>query len=358
MKKKIKILYITYVELSSSNNSGSGVRPTRIYRAFLESGYEVMLLSGHQMDKDRKCKIKKLLSELTYNKPDLCYIESPTYPIMRHSDRRLIRKIHKMGIPIGYFYRDFYWKFPEQFPRRSSIIGKIKDLVLDFLQYLTDELLHKCDIVYFPSQAAADLYCYKNKHILPPAGQNNLLKNREANKVGIYVGGIIGHYDITVLLNTYDKLYNTDNSFRLLLVCRKSEWDSFDHPCKFSPWLEVYHISGEELVPLYKRASIAFVTPKKEISYNNMAVSVKVYEYLSFGLPIIAVNCDTISKIIEKEEIGFAVNPNIESFLEAIRTLTKKDVYNIYQYNIKVSLIERNLWKHRVEKIVKDLSKI
>ena len=46
------ILYITYVDMSGGS-SGSGVRPQKMYRAFLDEGHEVKLLSGTQQRWDR-----------------------------------------------------------------------------------------------------------------------------------------------------------------------------------------------------------------------------------------------------------------------------------------------------------------
>ena len=41
------ILYITYVDINSGT-SGSSVRPQKMYRALLDAGHEVKLLSGAQ----------------------------------------------------------------------------------------------------------------------------------------------------------------------------------------------------------------------------------------------------------------------------------------------------------------------
>ena len=40
------VLYITFIDFTSSPTSGSSVRPMRMLDAFKERGYEVKLLSG------------------------------------------------------------------------------------------------------------------------------------------------------------------------------------------------------------------------------------------------------------------------------------------------------------------------
>ena len=173
----MRILYINYVD-DKKLLSGSSVRPAKILKAFSESGHEVIVLSGNQFNSDRVRKVKNMLKELKHVRLELCYIESPTYPIVQHSDRTLIKRIHQIGIPMAYFYRDFYRKFPEQFPRKTGIVGHLKDYGLDVLQYLTDRVIKNCDIVYFPSMEATKLFDYKDKRVLPPAGENCLSEKK------------------------------------------------------------------------------------------------------------------------------------------------------------------------------------
>jgi glycosyltransferase involved in cell wall biosynthesis len=70
------------------------------------------------------------------------------------------------------------------------------------------------------------------------------------------------------------------------------------------------------------------------------------------------VNCDALSDIVNKEKIGYAVNPDIRSFIKAIEELLEEKNYIEIQKNITDSILNRNLWKHRVEQIVEDLLSI
>ena len=103
------------------------------------------------------------------NRPDICYIESPSMPITFRCDIALIRKISRMGIPIGYFYRDFYWMFPELYPRRTDITGWLKDHWLDYLQQRTNNVLKCADIVYFPSEECKKYFSYTDMRFAAPS---------------------------------------------------------------------------------------------------------------------------------------------------------------------------------------------
>lgn len=86
------ILYITYVDINSGT-SGSSVRPQKMYRALLDAGHEVKLLSGAQQRWGRKARteaVQEIRRWLRENRPDICYIESPSMPITFRCDIALI----------------------------------------------------------------------------------------------------------------------------------------------------------------------------------------------------------------------------------------------------------------------------
>lgn len=170
------ILYITYVDINSGHLRIVGT-PQKMYRAFLDAGHEVKLLSGAQQRWGRKARteaVQEIRRWLRENRPDICYIESPSMPITFRCDIALIRKISRMGIPIGYFYRDFYWMFPELYPRRTDLTGWLKDHWLDYLQQRTNNVLKCADIVYFPSEECKKYFSYTDMRSLPPAGEDHL----------------------------------------------------------------------------------------------------------------------------------------------------------------------------------------
>lgn len=351
----MSILFISYTDLER-NTSGSGVRPAKMLKAFQELGQEVYALTGEQShSKERKKEIKKAKKWIKQNNPEMCYIESSTYPILRWQDLQLIHFIHKRGIPMGYFYRDFYRKFPELYPRRKGIVNGIKEKMLDIYQWMTDFTLRDVDIVYVPSDESKKLFSFHDMRELPPAGERCFQGTKARNNSVIYVGGITEHYGFDRLLDTFSILNKNHTSYRLICICREQEWKKFEHVQKSAEWLEVYHASGDGLAKYYAMASVA-VIPKKNNEYNQLAVSVKLFEYMSYGLPVVQISSKAMDEIINENRIGIVTGEEPSELAEGLRTLlTDSVLYEQYAKNVRESLLKRHLWTHRAQQVINDL---
>lgn len=78
---------------------------------------------------------------------------------------------------------------------------------------------------------------------------------------------------------------------------------------------------------------------------------------MSHGLPIVTINSTAMGKIVRQEQIGYAVGRNEEEFDTAILKLTHdQQTYQHYVDNVRDALLNRHLWKHRVEQIVRELT--
>ena len=357
-RRRESVLYITYVDMNGGA-SGSGIRPLKMLHALKGLGYNIKVLSGNQSIENRENRlndIQALKEWLHYNTPLFCYIESSTYPIMFHDDRALFSLLKSRKVPIGYFYRDFYRKFPELFPRRKGFINTLKEKYLDFLQWRTDVAVSNADIVYVPSEKAGELLDNFYTVPLPPAGEDRIENRRAPSSTCIYIGGITNHYGGKMLLDAFEILNQNGNKYRLILVCRKQEWHSFKHPAKDAPWLEVHHTSGDGLEPLYAQASVALLAPKSDYAYNDLAVSVKLFEYMGHGLPVVSVNSASMDKIIQKYELGLSVPYDAQAFADAVAEIcSNKEKYDRFCENTENAIRKENLWIHRAEQIRDEL---
>lgn len=351
------VLYITYNSLEDVS-SGSGVRPAAMYRAFLERGYDVRLLSGacgRGQATQRRQAVAETVTWLQSNRPDFCYIESSTYPILNHCDYALIRLLHRMNIPTAYFYRDFYRKFPQLYPRRKGAVNKLKELYLDFLQWRTDCVLQNVDLVYFPSKQCFPYFSYRHMKALPPAGEDQFLPPHANQKTCIYVGGLSETYGLPLLLDTFSLLNQGSCRYRLIIVCRKADRETNREKIENIPWLDIYHGSGKELERLYAQADIGLLTLKPN-EYTDFSVGTKLFQYISYGLPVLSTNVAAMKELIEANQLGLTAPYDPKAFAAAIhQMLDDPAVLAGYQQRARESLMQKHLWVHRVDQIAQDL---
>ena len=354
----MKVLFISYIDFGAAE-SGSAVRPQQMYRAFVERGHEVKLLSGsigRGCGKARKEAVDRILQWLDTERPDLCYIESPTYPLLHECDYVLIRRLCAMKIPTAYFYRDFYLRFPALFPRRTDVLGRLKDEYQVFMQWRTDRLLRRVDVVYFPSAACAKMFSYRRMLPLPPAGEDHVLPPHPNNRTCIYVGGISDRYGLPLLLRSFEILNSGGERYRLILVCREPEYERERERIGEHEWLSVYHASGAALEPLYAQADVGLL-PFRHDPYMELAVAVKLFQYLGYGLPVVSTDVEATRELVEGEGLGFVAHDDPKSYAAAIRSLLDDDerLAAVRERAVQ-ALRERNLWVHRVDRIVRELT--
>ena len=340
------------------------MRPQKIYQAFIDSGHDVILLKCQQNKrKERKKAVSDILEFIKKNSPDICYIESPSGPIFNSIDLKLIRTIHKKGVPIGLFYRDAFWLFKEKKDKRQYL----KEFIIDLLNIREVLTINKTvDILYMPSQTMIDiiskkkLFKVKVLKALPPASNRyiDVVEKNEKSGLyrGIYVGGLSHAYGSDILIEAFSALNKKNNVCKLTIVCREEDYRKYKE--RFTDrqdWLTISHASGSSLDELYYNADFGLI-PTRRSEYSDMAISVKLMEYIEYGLPVICTDLTEMGRFVEEKNIGITCHDNAPSFAEAVNYyICHKDLHYQYKKNVK-DINNKNLWINRVEKIVRDLN--
>lgn len=351
----MKVLYLTYIDFGNYK-SGSSVRPQRMYDAFVELGCEVTLLQTQQnQGKKRRQAVREIKRWLERNRPDFCYVESPSGPIFHRFDRVLIRRIHRMGIPVGYFYRDAAFRFDEVFiPGKKSL----KQRLIAWMSERDVRFLKKnTDLVYLPTESMAQYFDFPRVSFLPPGcmGSRADKTSRQPGRRSIYVGGISKRYGTDTLLGAFDLLNGDGEEYPLTLVCRAQELSYIGEKYRSCGWLNVVHASGaQELAPLYEQADLALYPIEKNV-YNDFAFSVKLMEYVEYGLPIVAVNCTETEKFVLGNSVGLVCENNPQDFAEKIRQMFGDEALYLQCAENAVKTAGKNRWQDRAAAVIRDL---
>lgn len=364
------LLYITFIDIESNLNTGSSVRPRRMLEAFQEMGLSIKILSGKKTKrKERRKNIDEILYWLDRNRPQFCYIEPPSGPFYDWKDLYLLQKLHAQKVPIGLFYRDAYWMFPEYGAdgKKISIQEKIKLFVIKWMQKRDLWVFKRtCDHIFFPSESMANYFHFKSQSMLPPGcvirNDSYYAYEKCAQKetlTFIFVGGAARNHGTFLTMEAFEKVNQNGKIARLIYVCPEKQWNTIKdevYKKEYADWLSIYHVSGDEkLAPLYEKADVALLTaPSTE--YRNFAVPVKIYEYISYGKPILVTNCHETEKVILKNQVGWSVPDNVSSVYSKILFLYEhqKEIYKKQSFCKKACI--NNLWINRAKEVLNVLT--
>lgn len=357
-----------------SSESGSGVRPQKIIEAFnefaKENGLECIFIVGTASE--RTVLLKKLYQEVNASDILFCYMENRTIPIWLTDpnhwpmhpllDVNFFRYLKKNNIPLGIFYRDIYWKFDHIYKLSNPVLKKVIIQMFKLELKMFNKYSKK---IFLPSFAMNKYVGMPPEKVIssPPGGIDRTLETH-TNKINgivtaIYVGAADPRYGIFDVLEALSQLNNDGTKIYLKLVCREKEFQL--HHEKFQPylekeWLEIFHASGEKLIPIYNQADFGIVTYKND-EYNDFSMPVKLFEYISYGLPVLASNTTAMKEVVEANHFGKTVNDTVEDIKEGLSAFLNEQTRKEYHENAIRALKTKHLWKHRVEQIFQALVK-
>jgi glycosyltransferase involved in cell wall biosynthesis len=366
MMKRVLVYYPFAV--SKKADSGSKLRPVEMLKAFQQWGkqeqVEIIEIHGHSSERENQfeeLKQKGILDNLLF-----CYMENQTIPIWLTDpghipkkpfiDRKVLNFLNEKNVPVGIFYRDVYWKFDELYPLKG-----IKKKVMQFI-YRREEAFYQeyMDAIFLPSaEMGKHVHINVPKVALPPGGKDTSQHQKEFPGInGLYVGGINNpDYGLPLLLDALERVNQNSIKCKLTVVCRENEYEALSPSEKHRLTdldVELQHISGQELTNLYQKMDFAFI-PRYRSEYNDFSVPVKLVEYLSHHLPVIATDCSAQKSFIESGNYGVVCQDNPDSMAEAILQMLSHSL--TLRKNIEETFMEKHSWLSRVKTVQKTLMK-
>lgn len=373
MRNRKRCIFHVPNHIDISAKSGSQVRPMKIIKALTDIGYDVDVVMGY--GRERKKSIQSIKENIKNGvRYEFMYSESSTMPTLLTEKNHLpvypkldfgfFKFCKKNSIKIGLFYRDVIWRF-EQY--RASVPWYYRIVTFFFYKYDLWKYRKLVDILYLPSERIKDYIpeCrMMTQKILPPGAEYcpEILKKRQEyfnsrkfeNIRIFYVGGVTGIYDI---LEFVKAIRDRDKIF-LTICCKEEEW--IRERSRYKPFLtervNIVHESGKDLIKYYLQADIcSCYFDVNRHPYMQLAIPVKLLEYVSFITPVIATSNSCAANFVEKYDIGWTIpygKDNIQSLLDFL--LDNPGIISSKQKHISECLYA-NTWEQRMLQIEKEL---
>lgn len=365
-----KVLVYFPFALAKKADSGSKVRPLKMIEAFekwgRDQGLEVIVVAGES--KEREAKWNELLQQKALSNVKFCYAENQTIPIWLTDknhipsrpfiDKKVFQYLKKHQIPMGIFYRDVYWKFDELYPLKG-----LEKSTMQWLYRKEEKFYEKyADAILLPSlEMGKFVDINRTKVALPPGGKEVVFQKakREGSQVrAIYVGAV-KHADngLPLLLETLERIQNEGLALSLTVVCREVEYQGLPEEQKAKMkqlQVDVRHISGSELDSLYTEIDFAYL-PRTKSTYNDFSVPVKLVEYLSNYLPVLASNCTAQQRFVESGPYGLVAGATVDEMVLATKEMMKN--HDTFLETIQKKFLIDNSWVARVQTVNQTLTK-
>lgn len=343
---------------------GSALRPNQMLQAFRDIGYEVDTITGYSNQRKKKIQEirQKIKNGIHY---DFVYSESVNDPTLLSDadhiprnpfqDFGFLKFCRKQGIPVGLFYRDMHWQFPVY---RNQVSRWKQMIALPLFQWDLYMYRRCVDILYVPSDALGAFVPHKNTVPLPPGGIYRPAQTRETDEIGIlrifYVGNVLGVYDITEFCAAVSKI----DGVELTICTPKQSWETAKY--RYEPHLcdriHVVHKSGHQLQSHYRAADI-FCCCLEVNEYTRLAMPIKVFESMGYGVPLVITEGIAAAELIAKSDCGWVIKNSTDAFESLLRRL-KNNPQEIQEKTQKVrDVAPYHTWKKRAQKVAEDLTR-
>ena len=345
---KPNILYLGQYELEHID-SAPKVRTYALFQELTKIS-RLTFITGYRSS--RRWPLLRFLCSGKLSEIDAVYLEAATSTSME-VDFLILILARLMNKPVGIFIRDAFPMF--NIIEKSSLKHRCLIILWRLSLWMYQNL---ATVLYYPSERFSQLFTNKKQKsiVLPPGGrQIPMIPLDKTSKTLLYVGGLGPVYaGIIELFKAIDRVFSYEPKIRLICVCRKKELESIQEWLQ-RPWLDIRHLQTHE-IPQLRDEVLATVISLNPSAYADLALPVKIFDYLSFGRPILASNSLSIAEFIKTHQVGMISECNGEAFKEAIDYLfSEPDILDSWAKNAIEQIQKAHSWEHRAEEILKTL---
>jgi len=327
-------------------DSGPTVRISNM-RAALAAIADLDVISGYRAR--RSAALARYAGSGRLRHLDGIYVESSS-ALPSPADLAFLGLARSLGIGVLTFVRDAYQLFPEYAATTTK-----RRIAQRLFRPAMRGLMAVSSRVAFPSAGLAEALGAGRKTVLLPPGAPapvDIPRTADANQL-LYVGAL-GSETLggQLLLAAVSLLRTRGDEPELICVTRSGEEPSGPHP----DWLHLERASAAGIHALLPPV-VACIIPRRRSPYNDLAIPVKLMEYLSYGRPLVVTDCVEQARIVESSGAGLVVEDSVEAMADGIGRLLRAAPSYLDELSAAArAAAEANSWRVRAHRVVAMLS--
>ena len=275
------------------------------------------------------------------------YVENST-TLPSETDIAFLALAKALGIPVLVYVRDAQYLFAEYYAARSPKRWLARAAFMPAIRLLRAVASR----VAYPSSGLAAATGDRAAHplLLPPGAPRPIeIPRSDGARTLLFVGGMrypVHGYDL--LVDAVEQVRSGGDEVDVVCVARPGEEPPEPRP----PWLQVVHGAADEIRALLP-ATIATIQPRRRSPYNDLAVPIKVMEYLAYGRPLIVTDCTEQARIVNDAGAGVVVRDEAEHLADGIRRVVRATPVELDGWSANAhAAAAANGWDERARRVV------
>lgn len=278
---------------------------------------------------------------------DGIYVESSTF-LPAESDIAFLGLSRALGIPVLTYIRDAYQLFPESYPRdtlKRRLAAAAFGPAIRAMRAASSHLAFPT-----PGLAEAVLGREADAVMLPPGAPPpvDVPRSPTANRI-LYVGDArLPAHGADRLIAAVEIVRRAGVGIELDVVSRPGQEPDPPHP----DWLRVHRAEGRAIHALLPDA-VATAIPRPRNPYNDLALPIKLFDYLSYGRPLLITDCVEQARVVADADAGIVTRDDPGAIADGIIRLATASPEQIARWSGNATAAARAAsWEDRARRIV------
>ena len=281
---------------------------------------------------------------------DGIYVESSS-SLPGPVDLLFLALARSLGVRVVTYIRDAYQLFPEYYPLTSQRRRISRVAFLPIFRTLA----RLSSVVAFPSRGLAravlgDRERAESAPLLPPGARLREVPALDPGARGILYVGSLAH-DASggdLLVEAVRRARERGHDLRLICVAPPGH----ELPEPRPAWAEIVRGSDPEIVRLLPRV-LATVIPRRRTPYNDLAIPIKLFEYLGYGRPLVVTDATETAAIVRAADCGVVVRDTPDGLADGIAAVVAAPAPQLIRWSEAATrAAAANSWDSRAAEIL------
>ena len=276
------------------------------------------------------------------------YVESSSF-LPAETDIAFLGLARALGIPVLSYVRDAYQLFDEYGTagtlRQRAARAAFRPM-MRALEAVSSQMA-------FPTRGLAEAVMGERAAdavLLPPGSPEpvDVAEAPTANAL-LFVGDArLPEQGADRLVDAVSRLRADDVDATLVVVCRPGQEPPPPHPT----WLSIVRAEGDAIAALLPGV-IGTVIPRPRNAYNDLALPIKLFDYLAYGRPLLVTDCTEQAAVVNGARAGIVMGDDPGEMAAAIRRLVDASTEQRRAWATAAHDAARAAsWEHRAKQIV------